>query len=440
MSIYDLMDRMGGGRDIIAPNPSDDEQQGFLSSFGNSLVGSFGSALSGVGRMAEQSAIENEDDNRKLYEQAGMTYDPQYSPLRFLGDVMHNSGQYLADNFKVNNKVSMQDVGVLNYLASPGGAVSDAGGLIGSAAVLVGAAAVTKNPLVLAGLGAAWDSASEAGNTYDEAIARGLSPEEANRAMHQDLRDNIGLSIAQNALTVGMAGRAIKGVSGVFGRVGAEAAEDVAASTGKGLLGSLAEAGGKVASFGEGNFAGRLAKGLGGSTAEAYTEGLQQEFQDSAIENRDIDFAPTAFSKEGIDQGIGAFVGTLPMALLGSIGGRRGHRGTTNVEEAINNAPETVEAMPESTVEATPENAIPNVKPEPNLIEDEVNLDDGVTINTPLDNLDGTEAVTPQETPQEASYIHNTAPLDGDAMSNVDFRVDNPSEMDVAERKHYSDI
>lgn len=442
MSIYDLMDRMGGGRDIIAPNPSDDEQQGFLSSLGNSIVGGFGSALSGVGRMAEQSAIENEDDNRKLYAEAGMTYDPQYSPLRFLGEAMHDSGQYLADNFKVNNKVSMQDVGLLNYLASPGGAVSDAGNLVGSAAVLIGAAAVTKNPVVLAGLGAAWDSASEAGNTYDEAIARGLSPEEANRAMHQDLRDNIGLSIAQNALTVGMAGRAIKGVSGVFGKVGSEVAEDVAASTGKGLLGSLAEAGGKVASFGEGNFAGRLAKGLGGSTAEAYTEGLQQEFQDSAIEDRDINFAPTAFSKEGVDQGIGAFVGTLPMALLGSIGGRRGHRGTTNVEEAINNAPETVEAMPESTVEATPNTAenIPNVKPEPNLIEDEVNLDDGVTINTPLDNLDGTEAVTPQESPQETSYLHNTAPLDGDAMSNVDFRVDNPSEMDVAERKHYSDV
>lgn len=441
MSIYDLMDRMGGGRDIITPNPSsDDEQQGFLSSLGNSIVGGFGSALSGVGRLAEQSAIENEDDNRKLYEEAGMTYDPQYSPLRFLGDVMHDSGQYLADNFKVNNKVSMQDVGLLNYLASPGGAVSDAGSLIGSAIPLATAAIATKNPFILAGLGAAWDSASEAGNTYDEAIARGLSPEEASRAMHQDLRDNIGLSIAQNALTVGMAGRAIKGVGSVLGKVGTEAAEDVAESAGKGLLGSLAEAGGKVASFGEGNFAGRLAKGLGGSTAEAYTEGLQQEFQDSAIEDRDINFAPTAFSKEGVDQGIGAFVGTLPMALLGSIGGRRGHRGTTNVEEAINNAPETAEAAPEiNAVEATP-NAIPNVKPEPNLIEDEVNLDDGVTINTPLDNPDGTEAV--QASPQESTsnYIHNTAPLDGDFNSNINTRVDNPSEMDIAERKHYSDV
>lgn len=443
MSIYDLMDRMGGGRDIIAPNPSDDEQQGFLSSFGNSLAGGFGSALSGVGRWLEQAGIEDEEKYRGLFEEAGLpTYQKTYSPERAIGEVTHDSGQYLADNFKVNNKVSMQDVGVLNYLASPGGAVSDVGGLVGSAAALMGAAVVTKNPLVLAGIGAAWDSASEAGNTYDEAIARGLSSEEASRAMHQDFNDNVGLSIAQNALTVGMAGRAIKGVSGVFGKVGTEAAEDVAESTGKGLLGSLAEAGGKVASFGEGNFTGRLAKGLGGSTAEAYTEGLQQEFQDSAIEDRDINFAPTAFSKEGIDQGIGAFVGTLPMALLGSIGGRRGHKGTTNVEEAINNAPETVEAMPESTVEATPNTAenIPNVKPEPNLIEDEVNLDDGVTINTPLDNLDGTEAVTPQENPQETSYIHNTAPLDGDAMSNVDFRVDNPSEMDVAERKHYSDV
>lgn len=443
MSIYDLMDRMGGGRDIIAPNPSDDEQQGFLSSLGNSIVGGFGSALSGVGRLAEQSAIENEDDNRKLYEEAGMTYDPQYSPLRFLGEAMHDSGQYLADNFKVNNKVSMQDVGLLNYIASPGGAVSDAGNIVGSAIPLATAAFVTKNPLILAGLGAAWDSASEAGNTYDEAIARDLSPEEASRAMHQDLRDNIGLSIAQNALTVGMAGRAIKGVSGVFGKVGMEAAEDVAESTGKGLLGSLAEAGGKVAAFGEGSFAGRLAKGLGGSTAEAYTEGLQQEFQDSAIENRDIDFAPTAFSKEGVDQGIGAFVGTLPMALLGSVGGRRGHRGTTNVEEAINNAPETVEAAPEnipSTVEPTTNATIPNARPEPNLIEDEINLDDGVTINTPLDNLDGTEAATPQETPQEANYIHNTAPLDGDFNTNINTRVDNPSEMDIAERKHYSDV
>lgn len=433
---------MGGGRDIIAPNPSDDEQQGFLSSFGNSLAGGFGSALSGVGRWLEQAGIEDEEKYRGLFEEAGLpTYQKTYSPERAIGEVTHDSGQYLADNFKVNNKVSMQDVGVLNYLTSPGGAVSDVGGLVGSAAALMGAAVVTKNPLVLAGLGAAWDSASEAGNTYDEAIARGLSPEEASRAMHQDFNDNVGLSIAQNALTVGMAGRAIKGVSGAFGKVGAEAAEDVAESAGKGLLGSLAEAGGKVASFGEGNFAGRLAKGLGGSTAEAYTEGLQQEFQDSAIENRDIDFAPTAFSKEGVDQGIGAFVGTLPMALLGSVGGRRGHRGTTNVEEAINNAPEAVEAAPEfNTVEATPENVIPNVKPEPNLIEDEVNLDDGVTINTPLDNPDGTEAV--QASPQESTsnYIHNTAPLDGDFNTNINIRVDNPSEMDIAERKHYSDV
>lgn len=209
------------------------------------------------------------------------------------------------------------------------------------------------------------DAASEAGDTYNQAIQMGYSQDEARNAMDTDFMDNLGLSVASNAVSMGM----LKGAANAPKRLLSRATESTEQEAGKGLLGSLSDFGGKVADFADKRYATRvLAHGVPGTMVESYTEGLQNEFQNNALTGEDINYNPFDMNDESKEQMGMAGLAMTPMALLGGIGHRRARRvspadevsnpvGGANspVRETVRNTPDTIqgEAPAREDVEAT---------------------------------------------------------------------------------------
>lgn len=270
------------------------------------------------------------------------------------------------------------------------------------------------------------DAASEAGDTYNQAIQNGATQEEARNAMDTDFMDNIGMSIASNAIEMGM----FKGAANAPKRLLNRATESTEQEAGKGLLGSLSDFGGKVADFADKNYATRvLAHSVPGIAVESYTEGLQNEFQNSAITGENVNYNPLEMGDESKDQMFMAGMGMIPMGLLGGIGHRRARRVDTTGEEKV------VPSPIDDAVHA--QEGAPNVE---ESIQDEA----PVTENIPIDETELTQQdldaipMSSQEAPAPQPVSGPSVPAGPkDFTQQLVDKMNNPTEYDLAEQEAY---
>lgn len=270
------------------------------------------------------------------------------------------------------------------------------------------------------------DAASEAGDTYNQAIQNGATQEEARNAMDTDFMDNIGMSIASNAVEMGM----FKGAANAPKRLLGRATESTEQEAGKGLLGSLSDFGGKVADFADKNYATRvLTHSVPGMAVESYTEGLQNEFQNSAITGENVNYNPLEMGDESKDQMFMAGMGMIPMGLLGGIGHRRARRVDTTGEEKV------VPSPIDDAVHA--QEGTPNVE---ESIQDEA----PVTENIPIDETELTQQdldaipMSSQEAPAPQPVSEPSVPTGPkDFTQQLMDKMNNPTEYDLAEQEAY---
>lgn len=270
------------------------------------------------------------------------------------------------------------------------------------------------------------DAASEAGDTYNQAIQNGATQEEARNAMDTDFMDNIGMSIASNAVEMGM----FKGAANAPKRLLGRATESTEQEAGKGLLGSLSDFGGKVADFADKNYATRvLTHSVPGMAVESYTEGLQNEFQNSSITGENVNYNPLEMGDESKDQMFMAGMGMIPMGLLGGIGHRRARRVDTTGEEKV------VPSPIDDAVHA--QEGTPNVE---ESIQDEA----PVTENIPIDETELTQQdldaipMSSQEAPAPQPVSEPSVPTGPkDFTQQLMDKMNNPTEYDLAEQEAY---
>ena len=270
------------------------------------------------------------------------------------------------------------------------------------------------------------DAASEAGDTYNQAIQMGYSQDEARNAMDSDFMDNLGLSVASNAVSMGM----LKGAANAPKRLLSRATESTEQEAGKGLLGSLSDFGGKVADFADKRYATRvLAHGVPGTMVESYTEGLQNEFQNNALTGEDINYNPFDMNDESKEQMGMAGLAMTPMALLGGIGHRRARRVDTTGEEKV------VPSPIDDAVHA--QEGTPNVE---ESIQDEA----PVTENIPIDETELTQQdldaipMSSQEAPAPQPVSEPSVPTGPKYFTQqLMDKMNNPTEYDLAEQEAY---
>lgn len=283
------------------------------------------------------------------------------------------------------------------------------------------------------------DAASEAGDTYNQAIQMGYSQDEARNAMDTDFMDNLGLSIGSNAVYMGM----LKGAANAPKRFFSRATESTEQEAGKGLLGSLSDFGGKVADFTDKRYATRvLAHGVPGTMVESYTEGLQNEFQNNALTGEDINYNPFDMNDESKEQMGMAGLAMTPMALLGGIGHRRARRVSpadeaSNPVEVVNSPVEEPIINDQIDNTASVQEDIPNVD---STIQNEI----PVTENIPVDETELTQQdldaipMSSQEAPAPQPVSEPSVPTGPkDFTQQLMDKMNNPTEYDLAEQEAY---
>lgn len=274
------------------------------------------------------------------------------------------------------------------------------------------------------------DAASEAGDTYNQAIQMGYSQDEARNAMDSDFMDNLGLSVASNAVSMGM----LKGAANAPKRLLSRATESTEQEAGKGLLGSLSDFGGKVADFADKRYATRvLAHGVPGTMVESYTEGLQNEFQNNALTGEDINYNPFDMNDESKEQMGMAGLAMTPMALLGGIGHRRSRR--VSPTDEVSNPVEGANSPVRGTVRNTPD-TIQGETPAREDVE--------ATENIPIDETELTQQdldaipMNSQEAPAPQPVSEPSVPTGPkDFTQQLMDKMNNPTEYDLAEQEAY---
>lgn len=274
------------------------------------------------------------------------------------------------------------------------------------------------------------DAASEAGDTYNQAIQMGYSQDEARNAMDSDFMDNLGLSVASNAVSMGM----LKGAANAPKRLLSRATESTEQEAGKGLLGSLSDFGGKVADFADKRYATRvLAHGVPGTMVESYTEGLQNEFQNNALTGEDINYNPFDMNDESKEQMGMAGLAMTPMALLGGIGHRRARR--VSPTDEVSNPVEGANSPVRGTVRNTPD-TIQGETPAREDVE--------ATENIPIDETELTQQdldaipMSSQEAPAPQPVSEPSVPTGPkDFTQQLMDKMNNPTEYDLAEQEAY---
>ena len=432
---------------------------GYVDSAENALIGGFGGFLESLGAYTGQEfgfgqGMEEYGRELQIGRQARRKWDPSDAyehPLDFITDpngltytVFNQIGSSAPDI-----AATLAAGAATSYLGGAGGAAVATGlraarmakaastlekaiavgadiGELGTGAKIARAAFNAAPEIVGNVAGGYLDAASEAGDTYNQAIQNGATQEEARNAMDTDFMDNIGMSIGTNAIEMGMFKGALKAPARLLGSAG----ESTEQEAGKGLLGSLSDFGGKVADFADKNYATRfLTHSIPGTAVESYTEGLQNEFQNSAITGESVNYNPLDMDAESKSQMFQAGVGMLPMALLGGIGHRRARRVDTTDEEKVVTSPidDAVHAQEGS----------PNVE---ESIQDEA----PVTENIPIDETELTQQdldaipMNSQEAPATQPVSEPSVPTGPKEFTQqlVD-RMNNPTEYDLAEQEAY---
>jgi hypothetical protein len=247
-----------------------------------------------------------------------------------------------------------------------------------------------------AAVGGGIDSAIEGGQSYQQAIQQGQSQDQARQAMDTTFEGNVALSTAENLIGVGM----LKNAAGVGSRLLGREVAGAAESEGSNLLNALAD-------FGDKNFATRMAtRGIPGSLAEGYTEGLQNEIQNYAVNGTDINYNPLNMDDDSKTQMAQAFFGMLPTGAVGAVG--RSRRGNV------------VESSPE---EGPIEQVAPQIAQQVAPVEGEINDN----ISQPIDNAPIEGEVSTDQDAQPYSF--------NDELQNY---IANPTERDLSERESYN--
>jgi hypothetical protein len=270
------------------------------------------------------------------------------------------------------------------------------------------------------------DAASEAGDTYNQAIQNGATQEEARNAMDTDFMDNIGLSVASNAVSMSM----LKGAANAPKRLLSRATESTEQEAGKGLLGSLSDFGGKVADFADKRYSTRLlTHSVPGMAMESYTEGLQNEFQNNALTGEDINYNPIEMGDESKDQMFMAGMGMIPMGLLGGIGHRRARRVDTTGEEKV---------VPSPIDDAV------HAQDDTHNVEESIQDEAPVTENIPVDETELTQQdldaipMNSQEAPATQPVSEPSVPTGPKEFTQqLMDKMNNPTEYDLAEQEAY---
>lgn len=390
---------------------------GYIDSTVNGLLSGIGSSLEGTGTYLNQHFGIGETmadfgsamaEGRAPTRQWGIdeiTDDP-------LGFITDPSGLvYTASNITGSAIPDMAlTAGATAAMGATGGAAAPvAAGLLGATrlgrALSVGGKVLGKAAPYVAG--GAMDASSEAGNAYLQAVDQGMSQDRALEAADRDFFGNIALSSVQNAASMNL----FRGAGGVAGRILGRSADDVAENVPakSGIMGAISEYGGKVADFADKNYATRLAAySLPNQAIEGYTEGLQNEIQNWAINDSQINYNPFNMSDESQDQMAAAFFGMAPMGAVGAIGRRRARQNTP--------------------IEATPEEVQQNVSAQ--------------APTTPVSpDMSGT-MVEGEITPEDMSPAQAEQPSGGIDVTDLNNRIQayiaNPSEYDRAENALYA--
>lgn len=330
---------------------------GYIDSTVNGLLSGIGSSLEGTGTYLNQHFGIGETmadfgsamaEGRAPTRQWGIdeiTDDP-------LGFITDPSGLvYTASNITGSAIPDMAlTAGATAAMGATGGAAAPvAAGLLGATrlgrALSVGGKVLGKAAPYVAG--GAMDASSEAGNAYLQAVDQGMSQDRALEAADRDFFGNIALSSVQNAASMNL----FRGAGGVAGRILGRSADDVAENVPakSGIMGAISEYGGKVADFADKNYATRLAAySLPNQAIEGYTEGLQNEIQNWAINDSQINYNPFNMSDESQDQMAAAFFGMAPMGAVGAIGRRRAR--TAPVDTVSEEVPSNPAAQVPSTM------------------------------------------------------------------------------------------
>ena len=381
---------------------------GFLDSSINALATGLGGSLEGAGTYLDQefgfgSSLAKLGHDMQIGRQARTDWDMQKAmddPLGFITDpsgLAYNTFNLIgssAPDLAVTAAASAATGGIGGLAVGAGLKAARAANLakaasglekameVGSKAEGIGmrgAQLIREYAPSVAGniAGGAFDAATEAGSTYTMALENGATQDEARNAMQTDFIDNIGMSTIQNAISMNMLKGAVKTPLGI----GRKEVGDATEKAGSGLLGAMSEAGGKVADFADNHFATRLmTRAVPGTAVEAYTEGLQNEFQDNAVHGYDVNYNPFNMSDESKNQMFMAAVGMAPQGLLGATRRRR-----VRAEEDMDNSNvnDNTETQPTKEVVQN-ENGEPEVIATP--VEDIVNAE-----NTPVDVSTNTE-------------------------------------------------
>jgi hypothetical protein len=409
---------------------------GFLDSSINALATGLGGSLEGAGTYLDQefgfgSSLAKLGHDMQIGRQARTDWDMQKAmddPLGFITDpsgLVYNTFNLIgssAPDLAVTAAASAATGGIGGLAVGAGLKAARAANLAKAASSLEkamevgskaegigmrGAQLIREYAPSVAGdiAGGAFDAATEAGSTYTMALENGATQDEARNAMQTDFIDNIGMSTIQNAISMNMLKGAVKTPLGI----GRKEVGDATEKAGSGLLGAMSEAGGKVADFADNHFATRLmTRAVPGTAVEAYTEGLQNEFQDNAVHGYDVNYNPFNMSDESKNQMFMAAVGMVPQGLLGATRRRR-------VRAEENMADNNID---EDTIAQPTDNTIQNENAEPGVIATpEENVDDGninnvapeVIVN-PVENItspeNGTiEGNTPTTTNEQVAPI-----------------------------------
>lgn len=432
---------------------------GYVDSAENALIGGFGGFLESLGAYTGQEfgfgqGMEEYGRELQIGRQARRKWDPSDAyehPLDFITDP--NGLTYTVFNqtgsSAPNIAATLAAGAATSYLGGAGGAAVATGlraarmakaastlekaiavgadiGELGTGAKIARAAFNAAPEIVGSVAGGYLDAASEAGDTYNQAIQNGATQEEARNAMDTDFMDNIGMSIGTNAIAMGMFKGALKAPARLLGSAG----ESTEQEAGKGLLGSLSDFGGKVADFADKNYATRfLTHSIPGTAVESYTEGLQNEFQNSSITGESVNYNPLDMDAESKSQMFQAGVGMLPMALLGGIGHRRARRVDTTGEEKVVTSP-IDDAVHSQEGSPNADDAIQNEIP----VTENIPVDETELTQQDLDTIpmNSQSVATPQPVSEPSVP---TGPKDF-TQQLVD-KMNNPTEYDLAEQEAY---
>lgn len=418
--------------------------------FGKGILGGIGGIFEGLYNLASNYQ-EEQMKNLEAYGVQDIRSPEAISQANALASGLHS----LSSLSPQSQYSLLEDPG--DFIADPAGLAGSMGNLVGSMVVTGGVGGLTRAGLgkVAASvadragiglgegvlgtalkytptLGASTamgivDAGSEAGQTKMQALQMGDDIDTANQKASQNFWDNIGYSVATSALdlrALGKAGRSL----GLL--------DNSADDAGKGLLGAIANFGDKVGAskvaslsrrvdaFADNHFLPRFAGNIMTTTVpEAYQEGLQNEFQDSALTGDEVNFNPWNMSPESREQMAVAALGMIPLAGVGSLGGAR-----RTLSDMGTELPETAptESTPTPASNATTEPTVQQGET-PAPMDDEMSVEDMKAMET-----------QPVQQTTEGQIVDPNAVSEADFNNRVETLMNNPSETDIAERNLYS--